>query len=323
MQLHRRYGDFVAVHPLSLSVAPGEILAFLGSNGAGKTTTVKMIMGLLRPTGGRVEVSGRDLWAEGAPVRRLIGYVPDLPLLYEGLTAREYLWLVAGLYGLDEAAARPRAAELLYQLKLERWQDHLIKTFSLGMKRKMAIAAALMHRPQVLLLDEATNGLDPRAAREVKDMIALAARGGAAVFLTTHLHLLSGAATALVAACGGLEPGAVLELGLLGCLAGMGMVVIMVGGAALDAGPPRQAEQLDEGPAAVLLEQAPRGPGGIGGLLAAGGYGALVAWAAGSAPWWAMLGLVVSVPALALIPGYLLLRRLLVWGGYGAFSRPY
>jgi len=120
-------------------------------------------------------------------VRRLLGYVPDVPLLHESLTAREFLWLMAGLYGLPEAEGRRRAEELLAQVGLERWGDHQIRSFSLGMKRKMAIAAALVHRPRVLLLDEVTNGLDPRAGREVKDFIARAAREGAAVLLTTHI----------------------------------------------------------------------------------------------------------------------------------------
>ncbi len=190
--LTRRFGDFTAVREISLSVAPGEILAFLGSNGAGKTTTVKMMVGLLRPTAGRVLAGGRDLWAEGPEARRVLGYVPDVPILYEGLTAQEFLWMVGGLYGLSSAEARARARELLALLRMERWADHLIRNFSLGMKRKMAIAAALVHRPRVLVLDEVTNGLDPRATREVKDLILGAARGGTTIFLTTHLLDVAG-----------------------------------------------------------------------------------------------------------------------------------
>ncbi|WP_374712861.1 ABC transporter ATP-binding protein [Symbiobacterium terraclitae] len=185
--LVKRYGDFTAVAGIDLSVRRGEVLAFLGSNGAGKSTTIRMATGLLRPTAGRVLVEGRDLWAEGGPVRRLLGYVPDVPLLHESLTAREFLWMMAGLYGLPETEGRRRAEELLAQVGLTRWGDHQIRSFSLGMKRKMAIAAALVHRPRVLLLDEVTNGLDPRAAREVKDFIKAAAREGAAVLLTMHV----------------------------------------------------------------------------------------------------------------------------------------
>jgi ABC-2 type transport system ATP-binding protein len=185
--LRKCYDDFTAVAGLHLSVAPGEVLAFLGANGAGKTTTIRMMTGLLRPTAGRVFIGGHDLWTDGTAARRLVGYVPDVPLLYEGLTAREFLWLMAGLHGLPRPEGRRRADVLLALLQLERWGDHLLRTFSLGMKRKMAIAAALVHRPRVLLLDEVTNGLDPRAAREIKDLIAASAREGTAVFLTTHL----------------------------------------------------------------------------------------------------------------------------------------
>lgn len=185
--LVKRFGGFTAVRGVDLTVHYGEILAFLGSNGAGKSTTIRMATGLMRPSAGRVLVEGRDLWAEGAPVRRLLGYVPDVPLLHESLTAREFLWLMAGLYGLPEAQGRARAEELLAQVGLERWGDYQIRSFSLGMKRKIAIAAALVHRPRVLLLDEVTNGLDPRASREVKDFIRRAAERGCAVLLTTHI----------------------------------------------------------------------------------------------------------------------------------------
>ncbi|BAS26896.1 ABC transporter ATP-binding protein [Limnochorda pilosa] len=191
LEVHRlvkRYGDDAAVRGLSLVLRSGEVLAFLGSNGAGKTTTLRMIAGLLRPTSGRVRVLGRDVWDRGREVRRLLGYVPDVPFLHEWLTAREFLWLVAGLYGLPRTAARQQAEALLERLSMESYADQLIRTFSLGMKRKTALAAALMHHPKVLLLDEVTNGLDPRAAREVRDLVAQLAREGTAVLLATH-HL--------------------------------------------------------------------------------------------------------------------------------------
>ena len=185
--LTRRFGDFTAVGSISLTVAPGEVLAFLGSNGAGKTTTIKMLTGLLRPTAGSAFLGGRDVWRDGRAARRVMGYVPDVPILHEGLTARQFLRMVAGLYELPASEGRDRMEELLGFLGLEREADLLIRSFSLGMKRKMAIAAALVHRPRVLLLDEPTNGLDPRSARDIKDFIAGAARSGAAVFLTTHM----------------------------------------------------------------------------------------------------------------------------------------
>ncbi|CAJ1003102.1 MULTISPECIES: ABC transporter ATP-binding protein [Bacillales] len=186
LNLKKRYGDFEAVHDLTLHVKKGSIFAFLGNNGAGKTTTIKMMTGQLRPTGGKVHILGQDIW-EDRKARKQVGYVPDTPLLHEGLTAREMLWFVGGLYGIPLETARQRADQLLGQMGLSERADDLIRDFSLGMKRKMAIAAALIHKPEVLLLDEVTNGLDPRASREVKELIKEVAREGCTVFLTTHI----------------------------------------------------------------------------------------------------------------------------------------
>jgi ABC-2 type transport system ATP-binding protein len=189
--LRKEYGPVTAVEGLSLSVKPGEIFAFLGPNGAGKTTTMKMMVGILPPTRGRVLINGHDVWKEPRQAKRSIGYVPDTPILHELLTAREFLWFMADLYGMPRAEATARTEELLAMLDLTHAGDKLIRDFSLGMKRKMAIATALLHRPPVFLLDEVTNGLDARAAREVKDLIVQLAREGAAVFLTTHiLHVV-------------------------------------------------------------------------------------------------------------------------------------
>jgi ABC-2 type transport system ATP-binding protein len=186
-QLQKDYGDVHAVQGLSVTVQPGEIFAFLGANGAGKTTTMKMMVGLLPPTSGRVAIAGHDVWKNPREAKRNIGYVPDTPILHELLTAREFLWFMSDLYDINPTQGRERATELLAMLDLSHAADKLIRDFSLGMKRKMAIATALLHRPPVLLLDEVTNGLDARAAREVKDLIASWAKAGAAVFLTTHI----------------------------------------------------------------------------------------------------------------------------------------
>ena len=185
--LGKTYGDFAAVSDLSLSVAPGEVFAFLGVNGAGKTTTIKMMVGLLPPTTGRVRIAGYDVWAQPRLAKRAIGYVPDTPVLHELLTASEFLWFMGDLYNLPTAVTRRRSEELLAFMQLQPAADKLLRDFSLGMKRKMAIITALLHDPPVLLLDEVTNGLDARAAREVKDFIARRAADGAAVFLTTHV----------------------------------------------------------------------------------------------------------------------------------------
>jgi ABC-2 type transport system ATP-binding protein len=185
--LTKTYGGFPAVQGLNLSVRPGEIFGFLGANGAGKTTTMKMMVGLLPPTSGRVRILGHDVWQEPAKAKRAIGYVPDTPILHELLTAREFLWFMADLYGMSRAEGKARAEELLALMGLTAQADRLIRDFSLGMKRKMAIATALLHRPRVLLLDEVTNGLDARAAREVKDLVKAWAREGVAVVLTTHI----------------------------------------------------------------------------------------------------------------------------------------
>jgi ABC-2 type transport system ATP-binding protein len=185
--LGRDYSSFRAVDDLNLAVPPGEIFAFLGANGAGKTTTMKMMVGLLPPTRGRVVIGGYDVWKQPRLAKRAIGYVPDTPILHELLTAREFLWFMSDLYGLTRSEGQARTVELLELMGLSSASDRLIRDFSLGMKRKMAIATALLHRPRVLLLDEVTNGLDARAAREVKDLVANWAGQGVAVLLTTHI----------------------------------------------------------------------------------------------------------------------------------------
>lgn len=185
--LVKRYGDFQAVKRLDLTVRRGEIIGFLGSNGAGKTTTIKMMTGQLRPSEGEILIQGHSVLTARAQALRGLGYVPDTPILYEGLTARQMLWFVGGLYGMSREACVEQADALLNRLGLGDARDRLVGAFSLGMKRKVAIAAGLMHRPDVLVLDEVTNGLDPKAAREVKDHIATEALNGTTVFLTTHI----------------------------------------------------------------------------------------------------------------------------------------
>jgi ABC-2 type transport system ATP-binding protein len=185
--LVKRFGDKVAVNSVNLDVQGGEIFGFLGPNGAGKTTTIKMICGLLRPTSGAACVGGFDIQQRPLAAKSLLGYVPDEPMLYEKLSAREFLGFVADLYNVPPQQAGRRAEELLKLLDLTGDADHLIEGFSHGMRQKTAIAGALMHDPQVLVLDEPTVGLDPKSARFIKDILRQLAERGAAVFLSTHI----------------------------------------------------------------------------------------------------------------------------------------
>lgn len=186
--LRKSYGDFKAVDGVTLRVPYGQVVGFLGSNGAGKTTTIRMIAGLLPADGGTVSIAGSDALKDSAAARRAMGYVPDTPVLYDRLTGREYLWLIGELFDLPRELAQDRAPELLNSFAMARAADRLAGTYSLGMRKKLSIAAALMHRPKLLLLDEPTNGLDPRSSYEVKQVVANLSSGGVGVLLATH-HL--------------------------------------------------------------------------------------------------------------------------------------
>lgn len=185
--LTKRYGGLTAVQDLSLRVRPGEVVALLGANGAGKSTTLQMLVGLTRPDKGAVTINGCDVWTEPIKARASFGYVPDSALFHESLTAREFLWFLGDLYGLDRETTVARTDELLARMGLTARGDSWVLGFSLGMRRKVSIAAGLLHKPQVLILDEITNGLDPRANREVINLIAEAAAAGTAVLLATHV----------------------------------------------------------------------------------------------------------------------------------------
>jgi ABC-2 type transport system ATP-binding protein len=176
-----------AVDGLDLTVARGEFYALLGPNGAGKTTTLRMVAGLLAPDAGRIEVLGIDLAADPAAAKRRIAYLPDDPMLYGKLKPVEYLEFVAGLWGIDGKAAEPRARELLAWLDLDKHAHELTEGFSRGMKQKLALAGALIHDPELLILDEPLTGLDAGAARQVKDLLLSHVARGGTVILTTHI----------------------------------------------------------------------------------------------------------------------------------------
>jgi ABC-2 type transport system ATP-binding protein len=185
--LVKRYGDKTAVNNVSFEVYGGEVFGFLGPNGAGKTTTIKMIVGLLQPTSGTVKVAGYDVQMQPLLAKAANGYVPDTPNLYSKLSGRELLRFVGDLYELDPQQVERRIDELLNLFDLNQAGDDPIDSYSHGMQQKTALAAALMHDPRVLVLDEPTVGLDPRSARLIKDMLRQMANRGAAVFLSTHI----------------------------------------------------------------------------------------------------------------------------------------
>ena len=182
----KRYGTKLAVDRLSLRVEQGELFAFLGPNGAGKTTTIKMLCGLLFPTAGTVRVGGYDLQTGGDQARRLIAFVPDTPFLYEKLTGREFLQFIADMYGLPPDHARARIAHVIELFGLEDFVDDLTERYSHGMRQRTVFASALVHDPQVLIVDEPTVGLDPRSVRNLKDLLRRQADQGTTVFLSSH-----------------------------------------------------------------------------------------------------------------------------------------
>ncbi len=185
--LRREFDHKVAVKDVSFTVGSGELFGFLGPNGAGKTTTIRMLTGLLTPTAGRVVVGDVDLHKDPQAAKRMIGYVPDRPLVYDKLTGREYLQFMTELYDVPEQEASSRAGNYLRQFELTDAQDELVGSYSLGMKQKISLIGQLIHSPQVLLLDEPTVGLDPKAARRLRDVLRELCDGGAAVLISTHL----------------------------------------------------------------------------------------------------------------------------------------
>lgn len=185
--LGKTYGDFRAVDGLNLSIRSGEMFAFLGPNGAGKTTTIRMLMGILVPTEGEILIGGLDALQDRVGANRLIGYLPDSPIFYDFLKGREILQFAGEMHGLSASEARAEAKRLLHELGLDDAAEEFAANYSMGMKKKLGLACALIHRPKLLILDEPTNALDPRASREVQDQLTKFAAEGGTVFLSTHL----------------------------------------------------------------------------------------------------------------------------------------
>jgi ABC-2 type transport system ATP-binding protein len=182
----KKYGAFTAVDGVSLEVASGEIHGFLGPNGAGKTTTIRIIAGLLKPTSGRVLIDGQDLAANPEAAKASLGFIPDRPFIYEKLTAGEFLRFHAGLYGLDGDGVMERVHEMLDVFELRRWEHELVESFSHGMKQRLVMCAAFLHRPRAVAVDEPMVGLDPRGARLIKDVFRRMSERGVAILMSTH-----------------------------------------------------------------------------------------------------------------------------------------
>jgi len=185
--LCKKYGEFTAVRDLELSIKRGEVFGFLGPNGAGKTTTIRMMMGILVPTSGRITIDGLDCQRDRVEVKRHVGYLPDNPIFYDYLRGREILEFVGEMHGQSRHEAQKRARTLLDDFALDDASEEYAVNYSTGMKKKLGLACALIHDPSVLILDEPTNGLDPRASHEVQDLLRRSAARGKTIFLSTHL----------------------------------------------------------------------------------------------------------------------------------------
>jgi ABC-2 type transport system ATP-binding protein len=184
--LTKRYGSFTAVDGLDLHVRSGELFGLLGPNGAGKTTTMRMIAGILQPTTGRVEIGGDDLDLKPRAAKSRLGFIPDRPFVYDKLTGAEFLRFAAALYSQQGQSVERRIDELLELFELAPWKDELTESYSHGMRQKLIISSALVHRPEVIVVDEPMVGLDPKSARLLKDLFrAFVARGGT-VLMSTH-----------------------------------------------------------------------------------------------------------------------------------------
>lgn len=184
--VRKSYGRTLAVRNLSLEVPRGELFAFLGPNGAGKTTTIKMIVGLLRPDEGYVQVCGHAIGANGVAAKARLAYVPDQPFIYDKLTGREFLYFVAEMFGIPTPQRDRKLDALIRRLDIGEFLDHLTESYSHGMKQKVVLAAALLHEPAVLVIDEPMVGLDPRTVRSVKNLFTEHTRGGGTIFMSTH-----------------------------------------------------------------------------------------------------------------------------------------
>jgi ABC-2 type transport system ATP-binding protein len=186
IQCTKKFGRFTAVDEVSLDIQPGEFYGILGPNGAGKTTTIKMMTGLYSPTSGTIEIDGFDVQRYPQEAKTVTGYIPDQPFLYEKLTGREFLYFSGGLYKMDHTAITLRIKELVDLFEIDSWIEQRTENYSQGMRQRIVIAAALLHRPKVLIIDEPMVGLDPRSAHIAKNVFKQLSHDGVAIFMSTH-----------------------------------------------------------------------------------------------------------------------------------------
>lgn len=184
--LTKQFGSKLAVNNLNLEIKKGELFGFLGPNAAGKTTTIKLLTGLLKPTQGSVSIHGYDINKDYIKARSILSYIPDEPYLYERLTGREFLRFTSEIYLLDESESKKKREELLELFDMARDADKLIEEYSHGMRQKIVICAALIHSPEVIIVDEPMVGLDPRSSRIIKDIFKERVNSGAIIFMSTH-----------------------------------------------------------------------------------------------------------------------------------------
>ena len=184
--LTKHYGKLAAVDHLDLQIPAGEIFGFLGPNGAGKTTTIKVMMGILRATSGRVLLGGYDVEREPEKAKAITGYIPDRPFIYEKLTGGEFLKFVGAMHHVAPATIEEKISDLLEQFELSAWKEELVEGYSHGMKQRLVLCAALIHEPRILIADEPMVGIDPKGARMLKDLFLSLAKNGVTLLLSTH-----------------------------------------------------------------------------------------------------------------------------------------
>ncbi|MFQ6608406.1 MAG: ABC transporter ATP-binding protein [Fidelibacterota bacterium] len=185
-QITKSFNSLIAVDAISLKVEAGELFSFLGPNGAGKTTTIKMMVGLMTPDSGTILINGTDVEKDPIKVKKMIGYVPDAPFLYEKLTGEEFLNVIGNMYEMNHEELVAKIQSYNAQLEMDEWLLERIEGYSQGMKQRLAFAAAFLHEPKVIILDEPMVGLDPKTARKIKDMLKEKTQEGTTVFLSTH-----------------------------------------------------------------------------------------------------------------------------------------